>query len=270
MTVNLPYALSESLSRAAGRVMPALQAAAARTGMDFNALLRTAKVESGFDPTARAATSSASGLFQFIDSTWLNTLRKYGARHGISAGSRTEALALRDDPYVSSLMAAEHMAENRQFLERSLGRAAGTSDLYMAHFLGAGGALRFLRNLESQPSMAAADLLPAAARANRAIFFDKGAPRSLAEVHGLLARRLGLPADARPVGGTGVPLAGTPVPSPASLPAGLPPDIAARIAGIITQAGLAEGKTAETPAMQPIDPRHAAQIAYLALAELGA
>jgi hypothetical protein len=108
------------------------------------ALVSTARLESGFNPDARARTSSATGLFQFIDSTWLSTVSHHGARHGLNPTSRDEALSLRRDPLAASLMAASHMADNARQLQARLGRPADTVDLYLAHFLGAGGAVRFL------------------------------------------------------------------------------------------------------------------------------
>jgi len=184
------------LPGAAARVAPAIARAAVRVGEDFAALFHTARLESAFNPAARAATSSASGLFQFIESTWLSVLARHGARHGLLPASREEALALRRDPEAASLMAAEFMRENRLRLERALGRAASATDLYLAHFLGPGGALRFLSALAEAPGRAAAELFPAAAAANRPVFFAGGRPRSLAEVHALFARRLRLDGDA--------------------------------------------------------------------------
>jgi hypothetical protein len=195
-----PAALAAHLGAAAQRVAPAIARAAERVGEDFSALLHTARLESGFNPSARAPTSSATGLFQFIDATWLNTLARHGPKHGIAPATRAEALSLRRDPQVASLMAAEFMAENRRTLEGALGRAASATDLYLAHFLGAGGAVRFLSAMVADPGRAAAELFPRAATANRPIFFASGTPRSLAEVHALFARRLGLDS-------------GTPVPS---------------------------------------------------------
>jgi hypothetical protein len=266
---NPSQGLGPRLQAAASAVVPALQAAAARTGVDFEALFRTARVESGFNPAARAGTSSASGLFQFVDSTWLQTLARHGATHGISAGSRSEALALRDDPYVASLMAAEHMADNKALLERGLGRPVATADLYLAHFLGAGGAMKFLGALDSDPGAPGAALLPAAARANPGIFYDNGAPRSLADIRALLARRLGTDDGGPDTAGTSVPAVaasgGTYAPDAAGMPfsEGLPPAVAAQIVALV---GGAPAASAEATA----DPRLAAQAAYLMLAELGA
>lgn len=176
---------------AAARVLPALAEASRRTGASFDALFQTARLESGFDPGARARTSSATGLFQFIDSTWLGTLARHGAKHGLLPASRQEALELRRDPYAASLMAAHHMSDNAAALAGRIGRQPGAVELYLAHFLGAGGAGDFLETLAEAPDRPAAQMLPAAARANRGIFFTDGRPRSVAEVYDLFARKLG-------------------------------------------------------------------------------
>lgn len=193
MSARLPSSLefaASSVAGAARAILPAIANASARTGVDFSALYNTARLESGFNPVARARTSSATGLFQFIDSSWMAVLAKHGAKHGLTPANRAEALALRNDPAAASLMAAEHMADNAEALESSLGRPAEPVDLYLAHFLGAGGAIRFLRALQSGPDQSASGLMPAAAKANRAIFFEGGRARSLSDVHTLFTAKL--------------------------------------------------------------------------------
>lgn len=230
-----------SISRAAAAVLPALQTAAQRTGADFGALVQMARVESGFRPDAKAATSSATGLFQFVDSTWLQVLKKHGANNGIPKLSRGEALALRNDPHIASVMAAEHMQDNAAILEEELGRKADGVDLYFAHFLGVAGATRFLGAMAQAPDAYGAGLFPAAAKANRAIFYSGNAPRSLSEIHQLIATKLD---------GSGV-MPASPFPArPSPVPqqtASLPDEqMAAKVA-----------------------PRDAARLAYLLLAEMG-
>lgn len=176
----------------------AIARAAQATGVDFDYLLAQAKLESGLNPQARAGTSSATGLYQFIGSTWLDTLRKHGAEHGLGwAGQaasdpalRSQVMALRYDPEASALMAAELAGDNREALAGTLGREPDYAELYLAHFLGAEGAGRFLSALAADPAQSAAGLLPAAAASNRAIFFGPSGPRSLGEVMGLLRGRL--------------------------------------------------------------------------------
>ncbi len=201
-------------------VEAAIANAAQATSVDFGFLLAQAEVESAMDPEARAATSSATGLYQFIESTWLNTVKKHGHRFGlghvadqieVSASgnawvadpARREAiLALRSDPQVASLMAAGLAEDNRAHLMPILGRQPSHAELYLAHFLGAGGAGRFLGELQTDPGQNAAALFARPAAANRGIFYaPDGSPRSLAQVmdviDGKLGRALGRAGDGR-------------------------------------------------------------------------
>jgi hypothetical protein len=153
-----------------------------------------ARLESGLDPKARAATSSAAGLYQFTGQTWLAMLDKHGAAYGLpgagDAASHSQLLALRSDPELSALMAGELANDNRDFLSGLLGRDPDPSELYLAHFLGAEGAGRFLSALSSNPAQSAAALLPKAAAANRAVFFGASGARSVGEVMGLVRGRM--------------------------------------------------------------------------------
>lgn len=193
-----------------GRINSAIQLAASRTGVDFSYLLNQARMESGFNPNARARTSSATGLFQFIEQTWLGTVKRHGAEHGLGWAAdairqghnghfyvsdpqlRQAILDLRREPEAASAMAGEYASDNKDYIEQRLGRAAEPVDLYLAHFLGAAGATRFLRAHDSNPDAAAAALLPAAARANRAVFYNRdGSARSFAEIRQHFAERIG-------------------------------------------------------------------------------
>lgn len=247
------WGLPPALAARAARVAPAIASAAERTGVDFRLLLETARLESGFNPEAKARTSSATGLFQFIDASWLETLARHGGKHGIDTKNSKQALGLRTNPEVASLMAAEFMADNGRTLEAALGRAASGVDLYLAHFLGAGGATRFLKRMQEAPSTIAADLFPKAAAANRGIFHGAQGPRSLADVHALFARKLGgdVPLS--------VPETGAPVP-------GVPASFAARLAAERESAGA----TAPDGSSRASDAALAAQAARLILAQLGA
>ena len=176
----------------------AIAQAAQATGMDFDYLLTQARLESGLNPQARAGTSSASGLYQFLGGTWLDTLRKHGAEHGLGWAAqaardpsrRAEVMALRYDPQASALMAAELASDNRMALAGSLGREPDGAELYLAHFLGPQGATQILTALATNPDQSAASLMPAAAGANRSVFFGAGGvPRSVSEVVGLVRGR---------------------------------------------------------------------------------
>lgn len=178
----------------------AIARAAQVTGTDFTYLLAQARLESGLNPTARAATSSAAGLYQFTGSTWLAMLDKHGAAYGVpgaSAGgaSRSQLLALRSDPELSAMMAGELAGDNRDYLTGILGREPDSSELYLAHFLGQEGAGTFLSALAGNPGTSAAALLPKAAAANRAIFYGAGdsrtgGARSVGEVMDLLRGKM--------------------------------------------------------------------------------
>lgn len=180
----------ERLSLAAAQRV--IQSAASATGADFAYLLNTAQRESSLAPGAQAATSSAAGLFQFIESTWLNTLGRYGEKHGAAQSAadarssdpsaRARALDLRFDPELSAKLAGELAKENSQFLERKLGRPASGAELYAAHVLGPAGAVKLIEAASSGQADAAS-LFPAAARANANLFYAKGgAPLSASGV----------------------------------------------------------------------------------------
>lgn len=191
------------------RVSNAIASASQRTGVDFDYLLNQARIESHFDPSARAKTSSATGLFQFTKQTWLGTVKQHGAEHGMgwaadaitrdSKGNysvsdqqlRSAILDLRENPEAASAMAAEFASDNSEYLTTQLGRQPEPVDLYLAHFLGASGAAQFLSAYDADPNAAAAPLLPAAAAANRPIFYDdNGNPRSLGEIRARFAAKI--------------------------------------------------------------------------------
>ncbi|HEX8421553.1 MAG TPA: lytic transglycosylase domain-containing protein [Sphingomonas sp.] len=201
MTVN---------SITSGRIHSAIAQASSRTGVDFSYLLGQAKLESGLNASARAGTSSASGLYQFIEQSWLAVVKKHGAENGMAwaadsigqtssgrytvadGATRQSILALRNDPAAASLMAAEHASDNKTALEDKLGRPANGTDLYMAHFLGLGGAKKFLSAMQNDPGASASSLFPAAASANRNIFYaSNGQPRSLSQIYDRFATKLG-------------------------------------------------------------------------------
>lgn len=186
-------------------VRAAIVRAARATGVDFDYLLAQARIESSLDPAARAPTSSAAGLYQFTRGTWLETLDRHGASHGLDWADaaidkgqvgdpalRAQIMALRFDPNASALMAAELASENRAVLAGVLGREPDAAELYTAHFLGAAGATTFLSALASDPGRSAAAMLPQAAAANRGIFYTpSGAARSVSGVMDVIRGKVG-------------------------------------------------------------------------------
>jgi hypothetical protein len=204
--ISVPDELRAANSRpnVRGQVMNAIETAAERTGADFSYLLKTATRESSLNPSAKASTSSATGLFQFIEQTWLATVKKHGAEHGLGAyanqieqgsdgrykvaagGDRQAILALRKDPTAAAAMAGELTVDMANTLREGLGRNPTSGELYAAHVMGPGGALKLIRAAESNPGQSAADLFPAAANANKSIFYLKNGDERSAQ--GVLAR----------------------------------------------------------------------------------
>jgi hypothetical protein len=200
----VPPARPDPATRAPGEIRTAIQQASAATGVPFTYLVAQAEQESGFKADARASTSSAAGLYQFTEQTWLRMIREHGDKHGVGdlartlgesgprvdAGTKAQILALRDDPKLSAAMAAEYARGNHAQLAQSLGREIGATDLYLAHFLGAGGATRFLAALRTEPGRPASELLPEAAAANRGVFYAAdGRARSVDEIYDRFAAK---------------------------------------------------------------------------------
>ena len=190
------------------KIAGSIKQAASTTGASFEYLLATAKMESNFNPKAAATTSSARGLFQFIDQTWLGTVKEAGAHLGYGkyadaitrnpSGSysvsdpdaRAAIMRLRDDPDAASSMAAVLTQSNSFKLTGKIGRRPTDAELYMAHFMGVGGAGKLIQNAEDNPNASAARMFPNAAAANQSIFYDRsGQARSVSQVYSVLNTR---------------------------------------------------------------------------------
>ena len=218
-------------------VVSRIRQASRATRIDFGTLMAQAKEESGFRVDARSTTSSASGLFQFINLTWLGLVQRFGDKYGVGALARQIAtdsagqasvadpalreriLGLRKDPSLSAALAAEYARANKGEIEHALGRPAGNADLYLAHFLGAAGATALLKAVAQNGDAVGAALLPSAAAANRSVFFDDaGRARSVAEIYRSFAERIDSEAqrfstaDAGADNATGTPAATADVP----------------------------------------------------------
>ena len=193
---------------ARARVAGAIKQAASSTGVSFEYMLATAKMESDFNPAAGASTSSAHGLYQFIEQTWLGTVKEAGGQIGYgqyadaitksSSGDyrvadpsmRRSIMKLRDDPVASSAMAAILTQSNSFQLTGKIGRRPTDAELYMAHFLGTGGAAKLITSAEDKPQASAVRMFPNAAAANRSIFYDRaGKGRSVSDVYSVLSTR---------------------------------------------------------------------------------
>jgi len=198
-----------SVEQIRGVVEAAIQRASNATGADFAFLMGAAKRESGYNPNAKARTSSATGLFQFTDQTWLATLKQHGARYGYAnyadmiqqgaggryfvtgAAARTAVMDLRLDPHASALMAGQLTADHAAYLRGRVGREPTTGELYVAHVLGPAGSAKLIDAVRTAPAANAAALFPGAAGANRSIFYRSGRAATVTEVYANLTSSAG-------------------------------------------------------------------------------
>lgn len=186
-----------------------LNTAGERNGVDFDYLLQTAIRESSLNPSAKAQTSSATGLFQFIESTWLEVMKSDGPRLGYQQYAdaitvdgdgdyvvadkslRQEILKLREEPQVAADLAAAFTRNNGDYLHQRFGRMPSAGELYIAHFLGARGAEKMFVAGLSDPDQIASKLFPKQAKANPSIFYDKDGARTIREVYKSLVAKHG-------------------------------------------------------------------------------
>ena len=200
-----------SQTSALGGIETAIRRAASATGIDFGFLLHTAKRESGFNTLAHAPTSSAAGLFQFVEQTWLSTLKRHGPAYGyaryaelISEGSdgrfyvpqgdmaRKAVMDLRYDAHAAATMAGELASDHAAYLRGRTGREPTGGELYAAHFLGPQGSARLIEAYHGNPNQTAAGLFPDAAAANHNVFYRSGRALTVAEVYADLSRAGGV------------------------------------------------------------------------------
>jgi hypothetical protein len=186
-------------------IVDAILRASTETGVDPVYMMALADKESSFIPANKASTSSAQGLYQFITSTWFEVVRSFGPKYGFGAEAqsirvvdgqltvpdeamREHILGLRGNPYLSSVMAAEMKKRDRTKIEHKLGREIGRSEFYLSHFFGVDSARKFMELLDAKPKQSASSVFPAAAKANKALFFEKAGRKSrqlsVAEVYG--------------------------------------------------------------------------------------
>jgi len=169
--------------------------------------MKLAAAESNFKPASKAATSSATGIYQFTHDTWLDTIKTHGEKYGFVGDYAANIeyyenrhgrqrptvhdermyqhlLALRKNPRLSAIMAAEMVRDNQQILVSTIDRELTETDLYLTHFLGTDEAITFLQSLKQSPNVHAMKLFPRAASSNRTIFHPQTcAPRTVNEVY---------------------------------------------------------------------------------------
>lgn len=131
-------------------------------------------VESSGNANAKNPLSSATGLGQFIESTWLAMFKKYFPDR---AAGMTDAmiLELRKDAQVSRTMIELYAKENASVLQKA-GLAVNDASLYLAHFLGPNGAAAVLKAARDAPATPVEQILkPDQINANPTILPGKNA-----------------------------------------------------------------------------------------------
>ena len=199
-----------SVQSISGVVEAAIRRAASATGVDFGFLMRTASRESGFNPGIHARTSSAAGLFQFVEQTWLSMLKQHGAKYGYArfadmiergsngryhvaggAKARESVMDLRLDPNAAAYMAGELASTCCAYLRGRIGREPTAGEIYAAHMLGPQGGAKLIEAMRTSPGADAAAMFPEAAGANRPIFYHGGRPATVAQVYANLTSNRG-------------------------------------------------------------------------------
>lgn len=134
--------------------------------------------ESGSDDAAKADTSSALGRYQFLKGTW-DEVRAKHPELNLTADGRT-------DPQQQERAIRAFTQDNIEVL-KAAGVRVTEATLYMAHFLGAQGAIDMVN---ADPNANAAQLFPKAASANQSVFFtEDGVARTVGEVFALQTKR---------------------------------------------------------------------------------
>ena len=217
-----------------------------------------ALIESGGNTNAKAGTSSASGMFQFTEGTWKQMAKEMGKEYSLND---------RFDPQKATEVAAYFSSKQQKQLEKGVGRETNNTDMYMSHFLGAGGATKFLKAKDQNANQSAAALDPKAAAANKNIYYSKeGKERTVQEVYDLMDKKVkgaesavasgkwggkALSGDVAAIGGANLPTLAS-----AKIPAGkLPSGVAENMA----QYGTEEQKKQALMAMQANKPPSKAQ-----------
>lgn len=161
-------------------VKNAIMSIAEKAGADPTQMAVLAAVESSLNPNARAQGTTASGAFQFTEKTWNGQMKAHARKLGLDPNTPPTDLK------ASTLLASEYMKSNMKVI-RSVRPNPNMTDMYLAHFLGAEGARKFL---SASPDTIAAKLLPDAADKNQALFYHSGRALTVAELYSKIDAKL--------------------------------------------------------------------------------
>lgn len=190
-------------------VVQAILGASRKTGADPVLMMAMADKESSFDVNAEANTTTAVGLYQFLDQSWLEAIKQHGEKHGLSEEAaaikvlpngrlhvedtdvRGRILDKRRDPMTAALMACERTLVAISQVKERVGADLSRSEGYMTHLLGTNGAGRLLETVATTPYKSSVSVFPKAAAANRALFYaSRAKPLTSLELHGRISKQV--------------------------------------------------------------------------------
>jgi Transglycosylase SLT domain len=154
----------------ATEVYNAIMNACTKTGADPACMLAFADIESSFQPGVSAKGTSATGLYQFISSTWTAMVTKYGSRYNVGFSQI-------NDPTANALMGGQLLNDDAAYLKKQGIANPTPGQLYMCHMMGQAGATRLITAAQTTPNGSASLAFPAQAAKNP-VFTN----RSLSEV----------------------------------------------------------------------------------------
>jgi hypothetical protein len=197
--------LADQPSQPPKMIVDAVLDAAHSTGIDPALLLTIAWTESRFRAKAKNRTTSAAGLLQFTKQTWLETMKAFGEKHGLShltdlihrsdlghlvvhASAGNRIWALRNNPRIATLLAAERLDYQK---EMSKDRPLQLVDLYLIHAMGVTGGNRFIEAVTDRPSTPCKAVIGDAAWSGSGLFKDlpHGADTSLGAAYRVISTR---------------------------------------------------------------------------------
>lgn len=173
---------SGDVSQTAKEVKEEIKKYAKEAGIDPSMAQTFAAVESDFRVNARASGpgQTAQGPFGFIRTTWREQMGKHASKYGLPNDASPS------DVKASTLMFSEYLKSNLNFL-KSTKPNPNLTDAYLTHFLGAGGARKFLN---ADGNSIGAEILPDAAKNNKAIFYQNGKALTVSQIYQRLSQKL--------------------------------------------------------------------------------
>ena len=168
----------------------AISNASSQTGAPAATMFAIADQESSFNTSAQNPNSSATGLYQIINSTYSGLVTQYGNQYNVAPGSQ-------GDPTSNALMGGQLIQDNIKTLQNAGISNPTPGQVYIMHFMGNGAGPGFIQQAQSNPDAPAASLYPAAAGSNKSLFYNPdGSSKTMGQVYGNLTGSIDAKANA--------------------------------------------------------------------------